>query len=134
MKRRLFLKASATTALAAPAMTASALGVAGAARAAPRADRFFYDDRFEEAQALAARLGAGAKLAVSGDVTLVWTGGLSLVSRETALTLEGVTTESFYFCLKTLLQPHAALETQIARATKDLHVWSIRSNPQRKTG
>jgi hypothetical protein len=126
MKRRLFLKASASAALATPALVHT-----GFAADSIGTDRFFYDARFADARALAARFGATAA-PVNGDVTAIWTGGLNRVSQTRALSLSGVTTESFYFCLHTLLQSHATVTMRSERITADLHRWSIRSTP--KTG
>lgn len=127
MKRRLFLKASAATAIAAPAFG----GAAGMAQGG--AGRFFYDERFADARALAARTGAAAT-SVTGDVTQVWTQGLKRASQTRPLALSGVTTESFYFCLKTLLQSHARVDARAERIGKDLYAWRIVTTLTQKTG
>lgn len=127
MKRRLFLKASAASALAAPA-----LGAAGADNGKIEPDRFFFDERFAEACVIALR--APAATPITGDVTQVWTQSLNRLSQTRSLSLEGVTTESFYFCLKTLLQSHARLDARSERISADLYAWSIRSTLTQKTG
>lgn len=133
MKRRVFLKASAASALAAPALATEALGAAGAAPGNARADRFYYDERFADARALAARAFSVAT-SVDSDVTQVWTQDLNRLSQMRALSLEGVTTESFYFCLHTLLQSHATVTMRAERIGKDLYAWRISTALTGKTG
>lgn len=102
--------------------------------AAP-ADRLFYDERFSAARAISARLDAKAALIpVQSDVTMLWTGELKDLSRQRPLALRGVTTESFHFCLKRLLQSEAQVETRIRRVGKDLYAWSIRTTTPKNTG
>lgn len=84
---------------------------------------------------LAARFAAPDKLApVRGDVTIWWTEGLNRLSQRAPLSLRGVTTESFYFCLKTLLQSHAGVDAEVRRVSRDLYAWSVRTRLARKTG
>ncbi len=131
MERRIFLKASAASALTAPA-----LGGAGFAAESIGTDWFFYDERFAEARATAsgrARLGAKAT-PVTGDVTQVWRHRLNRMSQTRALSLSGVTTESFYFCLNTLLQSHATVTARAERVSKDLYAWRISTKLTAKTG
>lgn len=132
MKRRLFLKASAATALVPAALNAPARAATNIAQDKNGPNQFFYDARFAEARAAAMR--APAATPVTGDVTQVWTQGLNRLSQTRALALSGVTTESFYFCLKTLLQSHAQLDARIERVSADLYAWSIRSILIQKTG
>lgn len=131
MKRRLFLKASAASALVPSALAAP--GAAGAAQGDIEAHRFFYDPRFADARAIAS-IASGDATPVDGDVTQVWTQGLKRLSQKRALALSGVTTESFYFCLKTLLQAEAQIDTRFDRVNTDLYIWSIRTDPKTKTG
>ncbi len=123
MKRRNFLKTSASTLLAAPVLSTASF--AAAAPGARAADRFFYDERFPAAREFASRSGGVSPTPVRSDVTELWTGELNAQSRQTPLTLRGVTTESFYFCLTTLLQSQASVEAQIQRVDKDLYAWTI---------
>ena len=133
MKRRLFLKLSLFAAVAAQTSRAAFASVLG--DSAVRPDRFFYDDRFGDARGIASRLGTAASLTpVQSDVTALWTGELKELARQRPLALHGVTTESFHFCLKTLLQSEARVETRIRRVGKDLYAWSIRTTTPRKTG
>ena len=133
MKRRLFLKLSALAALAAPTSRSALAGVLS--DSGPRADRFFYDERFGDARSIASRLDARASLTpVQSDVTALWTGELKELSRQRPLALRGVTTESFHFCLKRLLQSETRVETQIRRVGKDLYAWSIRTTITKNTG
>jgi hypothetical protein len=89
----------------------------------------FYDERFPEAERLVKRIGvAGERVPVRGDITHVWNGSLKPLCRQRSLLLAGVTTESFYFCLKTLMYPHAGLDISAQRIDRDLCAWSIRSH------
>ena len=133
MKRRLFLKLSLFAAVAAQASRSAFASVLGDGAARP--DRFFYDERFGDARGIASRLDAGASLIpVQSDITALWTGELKELSRQRPLSLRGVTTESFHFCLMRLLQSEAQVETRIRRVGKDLYAWSIRTTTPRKTG
>jgi len=128
MKRRLFLQSSVSSALAAPAI----------ARASEHhhntvaARRIYFDERFAEASALASRLAGhyadlNALTPVNGDVTAPWVKELGRASARGPLSLRGVTTESFYFCLKTLLQTRGLSVARIERVDRDLHAWEIRT-------
>ncbi|MEZ5891603.1 MAG: hypothetical protein R3C58_00425 [Parvularculaceae bacterium] len=128
MKRRLFLKTTLSSLLAAPAL---AHGANKARVQTP--DRVFYDERFGKAHALSTEFGA-ARTPVRGDVTAVWREELNALSRAQPLFLSGVTTESFYFCLTTLLQSHARVDARAERVSKDLYAWSIRTRFTGKTG
>jgi hypothetical protein len=132
MKRRSFLKFSLFAAIA---TQTSRSAVASALDPSARyPDKFFYDDRFGDAQAMSGRLDRSATLTpVQGDVTKVWTDDLKRLSQQRSLTLRGVTTESFHFCLTRLLRSHARVETRIRRVGKDLYAWSITSTLS-KTG
>ncbi|HKJ73604.1 MAG TPA: hypothetical protein VKA19_05760 [Alphaproteobacteria bacterium] len=133
MKRRLFLKLSLFAALTARTSRSAVAHVLGESAALP--DRFFYDERFTDARAISSRLLPRATLTpVQSDVTALWTGGLKELSRQRPLSLRGVTTESFHFCLKTLLRSEARVETQTQRVGKDLYAWSIRTTIPRTTG
>ena len=133
MKRRLFLKLSLFAAVAAQTSRSAFASVLG--DGAVRTDRFFYDERFGDARSIALRFDAKASLSpVQSDVTALWTGELQELSRQRPLSLQGVTTESFHFCLKTLLRSEARVETHIRRVGKDLYAWSIRTTTLRKTG
>jgi hypothetical protein len=88
----------------------------------------FYDERFQAAEHLAKQITESVEaIPVQGDVTPVWNGELKFACRESALLLAGVTTESFYFCLKTLMQSHTGLALSTDRISQDLIAWSIRS-------
>jgi len=135
MKRRLFLQSSVSSALVAPAF----------AHANPyqhdasTAGRLFYDERFAQARVIANRLARqsadkGALAPVNGDLTAPWVGELRAAASHGALRLRGVTTESFYFCLKTMLQPHGVTATHIERVGRDLHAWEITTGVATKDG
>lgn len=125
MNRRHFIGAAAST-----LFMPFAIPVAGAAVARPRlqADSLFYDERFPEACRLVHGLpGIGRPVPVRGDVTDIWNAGLDLACTRSPLVLHGVTTESFYFCLKVLLASETRVETSVARIGRDLFRWTIRS-------
>ncbi len=98
-------------------------------------DYFFFDDRFAHARRLAGELsGITEPTPVQGDITGIWTGGLRQASRASPLALHGVTTESFYFCLKIMLGDHARVDAQVSRVDRDLHLWTIRTDNYGKNG
>ena len=69
---------------------------------------FFFDERFAEARRLADEMcGATEPTPVQSDITAIWTDGLGRAGLTAPMTIKGVTTESFYFCLKILLADHA---------------------------
>ena len=95
----------------------------------PACDYFFFDERFAEARRLAGELsGTTEPTPVDGDVTDIWTGELGRASLTAPLTLKGVTTDSFYFCLKILLADQSRVETQVSRIGQDLYLWTMRTN------
>ncbi|WP_133162311.1 hypothetical protein [Hyphococcus luteus] len=131
MDRRLFVK----TAVSSVAASQTVLPAAASFLRTGAPDRIFYDARFSEALKMAGALaGQGRLTPVASDVTALWRGDLASLSRAAPLTLKGVTTESFYFCLKTLLQAQGPLESNIERVSKDLYAWSVRTGAARKTG
>jgi hypothetical protein len=127
MKRRTFLKAASVplVSLAAPEVAADVLGVSESA-----ASYLFYDERFREAEVLAAQFAdPGALIPVQGDITSIWNHELSSVSRQAPMTMRGVTTESFCFCLEVMLQSHASVTSRIERINRDLFLWTVYSKP-----
>lgn len=131
MNRRYFIKAAAAS-----AFLPQGIAAAGAATASPsRMDWFFYDDRFAEAVRRAQELPApGRTLPVRGDVTDIWNAELARACDRSPLTLHGVTTESFYFCLKVLTGSKTGIDTTVARVDRDLFLWTIRTNGGTHTG
>jgi hypothetical protein len=98
-------------------------------------DYFFFDERFAEARRLAQELsGTAEPTPVQGDVTGIWTGGLGRASLTAPMRMKGVTTESFYFCLKILLSDQARIESQVSRIDRDLHLWTIGTDNHSKNG
>ncbi len=94
---------------------------------APSAGETFYDARFQDARAIALRLSPSAALTpVNGDISGNWVREFTYTAAKSPQTLRGVTTESFYFCLKTLLQPRGMSFARIERVSRDLHAWEIR--------
>ena len=137
---------------AAPGIDRSALVAAPAIvarRGGPVWDYVFFDDRFAAAQRWARQLVFTVDtiaavdtvdavdtvaavdriepIPVQGDVTGIWTNGLAQASRAAPLSLQGVTTESFHFCLRILLGDYARVGTRSQRLDRDLHAWSIRT-------
>lgn len=92
----------------------------------------FYDARFAEAHSLAQQLhGDEQPLATDGDVTAIWQNWLSASNRRhNSLCLQGVTTESFHFCLRVLLESdNQRVEPTLTRLNRDLHTWTIETLP-----
>ena len=101
----------------------------------PAWDYFFFDERFAEARRLAGALsGTTEPTPVQSDITGIWTGGLWRASLAASMSLKGVTTESFYFCLKILLVDQVRVDAQVSRIDLDLHLWTIRTDNQFKNG
>ena len=91
------------------------------------ADRFFYDQRFPLALRLAGELSTASELTpVQGDITGIWNAGLGHACGQSALNLQGVTTESFHFCLKLMVGERTSMKTEITRIDQDLFLWQIR--------
>ena len=98
-------------------------------------DYFFYDDRFREARELASKLSAACKLTpVQGDMTGIWNAGIRHECRCSPVTMQGVTTESFYFCLQGMVDSVAKIESQVMRVNRDLFEWKIQSNNYLQAG
>lgn len=114
----------------------SVLAVAGSSsRDRAAADWFFCDDRFPAARRLAEALaGPAGVTAVQGDVTHHWNAGLKEACRLPVVDLQGVTTESFHFCLKILAGELARVETHATRIDRDLFLWQIRCSRRVERG
>jgi hypothetical protein len=113
------------------AVTASVLLPACAWR---RWDYVLFDERFEQARRVAASWSAPNRLIkVRSDVTAFWCGELDRLARHQHLSLRGVTTDSFLFCLRILLAEHANLDVQVSRLDLNLLSWSVHASPFRKT-
>jgi hypothetical protein len=126
MNRRRFMQAAVSSLFIPPAVAAA--GAAPGGEAPLPADYFFYDDRFAEARRLAGRMAAAVRaLPVQGDMTGVWNAGLGRACARSPLTLRGVTTESFYFCLRIMAGSKTRVETSVTRVSRDLFLWEIRS-------
>jgi hypothetical protein len=130
VNRRYFIRAAASSLFILPGIPAIRT-----AAAAPPADCFFYDERFAEAQRLAKTLApAGRLVPVQGDVTAIWTGGLDRACLRAPLTLHGVTTESFHFCLKLMVGSRTGVDTSASRISRDLFLWTLRSGAHIHSG
>jgi len=126
MNRRYFIQSTAH-ALLVPSLLF--LSDAAAAGWNP-AGRFFYDDRFPLALRLARQLPAASGLTpVRSDITDIWNGGLADVCGHSTLILQGVTTESFHFCLQIMVGERAPMNSRISRIDRDLFLWQIQSLP-----
>ena len=91
------------------------------------ADWFFHDDRFPQARRLATELSGSTELTpVRGDITGIWNTSLRHACGRSALTLNGVTTESFHFCLKLMVGEQTRMHTRVTRIDRDLFLWQIR--------
>jgi hypothetical protein len=129
MKRRHFVQAGMSAVLIPGTVIAAPTGTSSAS------DYFFFDERFAQARHLADRLSGMTTLTpVQGDVTPVWTGGLARACLASVMTLMGVTTESFYFCLKILLGDQASVDAQVRRVDRDLHLWTMHTDNHSKNG
>jgi hypothetical protein len=135
MKRRSFVQAGMSALLLPGAvMIPASVGVASSG-SLDEEHFFFFDERFAEARRLARELsGRATPIPVHGDVTPVWIGGLERASPSAPMTLRGVTTESFHFCLKILLGDHARVDAQVCRVDRDLHLWTMRTDNQFNSG
>ncbi len=132
MNRRGLILA-ATSALFIPKAVMVAHASASATKS-PGPDYFFCDERFAKARRLAAELsGCTALTPVQGDITELWSSYLGRASRQSSLHMRGVTTESFYFCLKIMIGEHADLNAQVTRVDRDLFLWTMRTGPQTPT-
>lgn len=132
MNRRGLILA-ATSALFIPKVVMVAHASASATKS-PGPDFFFCDERFAKARRLAAELsGCTALTPVQGDITELWNSYLRRASRQSSLNMRGVTTESFYFCLKIMIGEHARLNAQVTRVDQDLFLWTMRSGLQTAT-
>ena len=133
MNRRLFVKGGVSSLLAANTIIASAADAPS--RSGLAWDYVFFDERFAEARRLAREMaGVTAAIAVQGDITGVWTRELAQASLATPLTMTGVTTESFFFCLRILLADQGRVDAQVSRIGRDLHLWTLRTDNHSKHG
>ena len=127
MNRRLFVQAGVSSLLIPSAMIAALANAPGPD--GPVWDYFYFDERFADARRLARALsGATEPTPVQADITGIWTGGLAQARFAAPLAIKGVTTESFYFCLKILLADQGRIEAQVNRIDQDLHLWTIRTD------
>ena len=133
MNRRLFIKAAVSSIfLPSGILTAKART---RDTDTTTADYFFFDERFIKARQLAAKLSNSKPLIpVRGDITELWNGQLKRACVESPLVMRGVTTESFYFCLRIMAGSIAGMESQVTRINRDLLLWTIRSNNKLKMG
>lgn len=126
MERRHFIQAAASSVLLPSLLAWPRLPPA-------RADHVyaFVDERFERARRVAAAWReSGRLIAVQGDITPFWRRGLERAAREKALSLRGITTESFRFCLSVLLSEHGVVDARVSRVDQDLLLWTMRSAPK----
>jgi hypothetical protein len=126
MKRRQFIGSAAFLLVPVPDGRS---GQALAAAVAP-GDYAFFDERFERARRIASSWPLMAKpQAVQGDITQ-WIQVLQHATRDRALQLRGVTTESFRFCLSILVREHAELRLQNSRLDENLFLWTMQTMPK----
>jgi hypothetical protein len=128
IRRRHFIGGSAASLLVATAFELPCLPAWAASL--PQGDYAFFDDRFEAARRIAASWTVSmGPVAVQGDVT-PWSDLLDRASRERALQLRGITTESFRFCTTILVGDHASLDLKVSRLDRDLVLWTLRTTPK----
>jgi hypothetical protein len=129
MQRRQFINAAmsslvipaAVSAQAHPAISALLRGY----------DYAFFDDRFVQAQQVLATWSAANRLIpVQSDITPTWTNELDRTTRARPLTMQGVTTGSFHFCLRVLVSEHAVVNEQVLRLDRNLLLWTLRTTPK----
>jgi hypothetical protein len=137
MNRRCFVQAGMSSLLVPAAIVASPHEGPrpGMTLVEPAWHYVFVDDRFPAARQLASELcGSTIPTPVLGDVTDLWTGGLATASLAAPMTLAGITTESFFFCLKTLLADRVRVDATTTRRDRDLQLWTIRTDNHSKNG
>ena len=129
MQRRQFIHAAMSSLVLPAAVGAQSLPALSALL--PDHDYAFFDERFAQAQRLVAGWSAANRvIPVQADITSTWTSWLDRTTRERPLTLQGVTTGSFHFCLRVLVNEHAAIDEQVLRLDRNLLVWTMRTQPK----
>ena len=92
-------------------------------------DYIFYDDRFNEARQFAEQMAFDSVITpVKGDMTGIWKAGLANECTHRPVMMQGITTESFYFCLQGMIRSVAKTHTNITRINRYLFLWDIQSN------
>ena len=123
MKRRIFIGSSLVP-LFLPDLT-----LAGALPSANTPAHLYFDSRFSIARKFAANwIDSDRWQAVQADITPVWNSQLKHKRNDGSFHAAGVTTESFFFCLQTLLQPTHQVSTEITRVNQDLYAWTMTAN------
>lgn len=99
-------------------------------------DYLFYDERFsfvrKAIQKQTTRLNSNRIIPTRGDVTDIWNHRLKQTGFDESLTLQGMTTESFLFCLERLLHTNHQVETTVQRVDRDIYVWSLTAKIKNK--
>ncbi|MCP5145876.1 MAG: hypothetical protein H6978_13795 [Gammaproteobacteria bacterium] len=125
MQRRQFMTL-ASSAMCLPMQPA----IAAMLSVRPEVRLSFVDDRFALARAVAAtRWQADGVVTVNGDVTDVWQTYFASAMNSREWSIQGVTTESFHFCLKVLLNDRYAIRSESTRLDKDLYLWTLTGTP-----
>jgi hypothetical protein len=125
MDRRRFIGGVALT-LFVP--SASAPGRAAVEGRRDEFDYAFFDERFPHARALAHEFAAARiTVAVQADITAIWNAGLGAAILARPLTLCGVTTESFFFCLNVMVGEQVSVDARVTRIGSNLRRWTLRS-------
>lgn len=129
MKRRHFIQAATGSVLFTAAVEPYCL--LARAEHSPNDNYTFFDERFEEARRVAASWsGSNRAIAVHGDITPLWNSQLDLATRKSRLRLRGVTTESFRFCLVTLVREHTDFDLDVSRFDRNLFLWTMHTTPK----
>jgi hypothetical protein len=131
MKRRHFIRAATASVLLPAALESRCLPALAAL--SPHDDYAFFDERFEQARRVVASWPAANEcIPVQSDITSVWSDGLHRATRERALHLRGVTTDSFRFCLGVLVSELADFDLHVSRLDRNLFTWTMRTTPRLK--
>ena len=128
MDRRRFIEAAVSSLFMVPPLAFA--GVTAPRGGSGAADVLFFDDRFASARLLARQWAEPIRhVPVRSDITPVWNAWLKEACQRSVLTLDGITTESFHFCLEIMTAERTRIESRIARVDRDLFLWRIRCDP-----
>lgn len=129
MNRRHFVRAVSALALVPAALESTRLAALTAL--SPRDGYAFFDERYEKARRVAASwLTSYEAIAVQGDITPLWNGGLVRATCERTLQLQGITTDAFRFCLGILVGEGADIDSRVSRLDRNLFLWTMRTTPR----
>jgi hypothetical protein len=129
MNRRRFIGAAVSSLFITPPLALA--GVIAPRGISGTVDAVFFDDRFATARQMAKQWAEPTRLVpVGSDITPVWNAWLKETCQRQVLALDGITTESFHFCLEIMVAERTRIESRIARIDRDLYLWRIRCVPR----